>query len=291
MEDANLLCLHPADVGESVCVSANPNYGLSSANDEDDSTAAEKTSVPKIDTAGIDKLSSAEGRGDRLWESASGGDSVTLSCSQCSSKLGFASLTSPETWRLWKHRLKTKQPLRSCASFLVGEMVGYAESKAIFTFVVGKEDEDRDRCLLLHLLSWETSMAWSDSLVNQQKPRDYRLNFRKVAKVVFEESSFPNAKQRETQWMWGGVDLCGLPDDLFLPSKTPKTSIRKWPKIYTDSKASTVFLDLPSDEYTQVLDDLQRSRSIFSKSYEEATILIKMGQTRESLGLAVIPLQ
>ncbi|KAG7348937.1 MYND finger domain containing protein [Nitzschia inconspicua] len=347
LEDVNLLCLHPSDVSKSVSLESMTDHATSNAtkvgtddqsyqkievvvdeegekkvadSNQDDATTRTFTDDPAL-------LYSAEGRGDRSWLDCTGGGSVTLCCNNCSSNLGFVSGLTPETWRFWKHRLVSTsrndpneeghhtQRMRSCASFLVGEMVRYAESKAIFTFVLGVEGDTRDRrCLLLQLLSWETSIASfhhnSDNRQPQQQPfgqrdsfLDYRLFFQKVAKVVFEESAYPptvgGSEDYGSQWLWGGADLCcppqkDIPSDLFLPSKTAKTSIRPWEQLPSDvvqkKKASTVRLDVSLEEYQQIWTELKDSRSMFSSSYEQATILMKMGQVRETRALAAIPL-
>ncbi|MGK3749332.1 MAG: hypothetical protein ACI8RD_001626 [Bacillariaceae sp.] len=287
--------------------------------------------------------SSAVVRGDRTWQSATDGESVSLCCGRCCSPLGFASLGSPETWRLWKHRLfipSIKQndasfvhpkyrPLGSCSSFLARELVRYAESKAIFTFVVRCEDnysgmeETSNKCLLLRLLSWETTMATSfeefspcfssqDSSnnsndISKSRRNLHRLNFRRITKIVFEETIDPTAKinghsthnnndSSTTQWFWGGIDLCCLPPPP--PSnKIPPTDegVNSEQQTTTDATmapkaASTVKLQLPREEYDQVLSDLVFGRSYFTKEMAEATIMLKMGGLWEGLGLTAVAL-
>jgi len=294
--------------------------------------------------------SSAAVRGDRIWQSATDGESVSLCCGRCCSPLGFTSLESPDTWRFWKHRLSiplTKKseenknddiiqlkynsspflnrnkypymPLGSCSSFLARELVRYAESKAIFTFLVRCEDntgmEEINKCLLLRLLSWETTMAtsfkessclsqYSNSYSdNDSRRRQYRLNFRRVAKIVFEETIDPTVKDQHsthnngstTQWFWGGVDLCCLP-----PSSSNNDQNTTGVKANSTSNdvddatilkpASTVKLQLSQEEYDQVLSDLVFGRSYFTKEMAEATVMIKMGGLSKGLGLTAVVL-
>ncbi|KAG7338556.1 MYND finger domain containing protein [Nitzschia inconspicua] len=281
LEDVNLLCLHPSDVSKSVTLESMTDHATNNATKEGPEDRHPQKIDVVVDEEGEEKVAdsnqdnattgtftedpallySAEARGDRSWLDSTGGGSVTLCCSYCSSNLGFVSGLTPETWRFWKHRLVStshnspneegqhthSQRMRSCASFLVGEM--------------------------------------------------------KVAKVVFEESAYPptggGSEDYGSQWLWGGTDLCcppqkDIPSDLFLPSKTVKTSIRSWEQLPSDvvqkKKASTVRLDVSLEEYQQIWKELKDSRSMFSSSYEQATILMKMGQVRETLSLAAIPL-
>ena len=276
--------------------------------------------------------SSAVVRGDRTWQSATDGESVSLCCGRCCSPLGFASLGSPETWRFWKHRLfipSIKQndasfvhpkyrPLGSCSSFLARELVRYAESKAIFTFVVRCEDnysgmeEASNKCLLLRLLSWETTMATSFEENDSSKNRRnrHRLDFRRVTKIVFEETIDPTAKinghsthtnndSSTTQWFWGGIDLCCPPPTSNKSARTTastgidedvNTTNNNDDAMMTSKSASTVKLQLPREEYDQVLSDLVFGRSHFTKEMAEATILLKMGGIWEGLGLTAVAL-
>ena len=62
-------------------------------------------------------------------------------------------------------------------------------------------------------------------------------------------------------------------------------------KDYGKSKpASTVRLQLPREEYDQVLSDLTFGRSHFTKEIAEATITLKMGGLWEGLGLTAVAL-
>jgi hypothetical protein len=271
MQDSNALCLHHLDLGTSVCVLAVAGYG-----------EAEDNHKSEMDLL---KEGAATARGNRSWQDASGG--ATICCSQCCSPLGFASIESPETYRLLKHRLlvgSTNHELSSCASFLAREMVRYAESKAIFTFIIGVNDggsmhaPTTTKCLLLRLVSWDTNIA-TEVLHSE------RLDFRKVAKIVFEEmlDKF-NETDDVTKWVWGGVDLCCLPLGGEQDNQSSEDRI---------GKVSTVRLQLPPDEYDQVLSDLLKNSNQFSKCITDATIMMKMGMdaSRNNLGLTAISLE
>ena len=190
------------------------------------------------------------------------------------------------------------KPLAACSSFLARELVRYAESKAIFTFVVRREElnhnpsctETENECLLLRLLSWETAMATSF----ESKPNSKRLRFCKVAKIVFELASDPTVTRLETkhdsngevpaQWFWGGVDLCCPPAGNMLNTST---DIDDAPSA---GAVSTVRLQLPSDDYDSVLKDLVSNKALFEPEIAKATVLLKIGGFSEGLGLTAVPL-
>ena len=73
-----------------------------------------------------------------------------------------------------KHKLRAKSALgdghdevkdyfshNTCASFMGKELIRYAESQAVFTFAIfgPQRNGHFDSCLLLRVLSWNTSMA------------------------------------------------------------------------------------------------------------------------------------
>jgi len=411
LQDASLLCFHRKDVQQAICALAVDGYGeLSESPDESIETdensdlgsffttkpssastfvlpnpPKEESNEEKKDTdppnsntnSGEPEISatSAVIRGDRTWQDATDGESVSLCCSRCCSPLGFASLGSPETWRFWKHRLSVQvkaettrenderstrtnktddnisnfaatvsfatntipalttttkprisaktilpviKPLASCSSFLARELVRYAESKAIFTFVVRKEvgcDQiiKNNECLLLRLLGWESAMATS-YLTNQtsNKEKSKTLLFQKVAKIVFEVTTDPtiaretnskhhgnnnnnNSKgETPTQWFWGGVDLCCPPPDL--NNKTKKNNKNKTSNLGIEQTepppdvVSSARLQLPTDEYDLVLEDLISGKALFEPEIAKATILLKMGGLSKGLGLTAVTL-
>lgn len=268
---------------------------------------------------------SAAVRGDRAWTSGSDAynESISLCCGRCCSPLGYVSLGTVDTWRFWKHRLavnKNKiiscnnrfsvEPFGSCTSFLARELVRYAESKAIFTFVVrsenykqshthgAKENSHENDCILLRLLSWESTMATCYKEPSSCQGRTRELQFRKVAKIVFEETKDPTVKagthkesinrDSSVQWFWGGVDLCCIPQEQ-TPARRNDTNNKIEPTPSDEIKSnSTVKLQVPQNEYDQVLCDLISGQSYFSKDTADATILIKMGGLSDGLKLTAV---
>ena len=99
----------------------------------------------------------------RAWRdmaaSRGGEANGTVTCANCCSTLGYVSDRDADTYRLYKHLLdcggpddiggRRRRPASSlsfadhtCGSFLAREMVRYAESDAVFAFVVGLSDEN-----------------------------------------------------------------------------------------------------------------------------------------------------
>jgi hypothetical protein len=285
MQDANVVCLHQEDVGHSVCILAVSGYG---EGEEESNSNAQGANLPIFD----EQDASATVRGARSWRDANGG--ATICCSQCCSALGFASLESPQTYRFLKHRLSNGKDARvtSCASFLARELVRYAEAKAIFTFIVGveasKSSKVARKCLMLRLVSWDTVMATRF----EESSSNHRLDFSRVAKVVYEETFdklADNSNSEDvTNWVWGGVDLCCIPGTSGQQHNSDSVADLSLGQI------STVRLHLPLDEWEEVRQSLVEGASVFSKSVAEATILVKLGRmgasVSETLGLSAISL-
>lgn len=309
LQDSNVLCLHQQDLGGSACVLAVPGYGES---DDVQSTSTEmKLDENMVNDVG-DGLKDAPAtfRGDRFWRDITGG--ATVCCTQCCIPLGFASLESPESFRFLKHRLSIPDSnfstggrrLSSCSSFVAREMVRYAESKAIFTFIVALDSPPPPpvenvanvtfaKCILLRLLSWDVTAATSLEKNSQ------RFKFRQFAKMVFEETHDRQAGVRVegeeeegtegdvTNWVWGGIDLCCPPPNI-------GKGITRRTMEATNNKVSTVRIRLQPEEYEDLLENLRRGTEFFSQDVAKATIEVKMGYTYENdnadLGLTLIAL-
>ena len=281
-EDSSAVVLHCNDVKDGICVLAVDGYGEASgtANNVNETT------------------DSATFRGPRAWRDSVGG--ATLCCSQCCAILGFASLASPETFRLLKHRLSSKSDeqwndLHCCASFVAHEIVRYAESKAIYTFVVSVRSEgtpsSHPRCILLNLLSWDTRQAKSeDSTLMEEVDL---LDFKSVVRVIYEitnDRDTAHDNDDPMSWTWGGVDLCCLPDN----AKSRQNRTNAYDQANQPSAAS-VRLWLSQEEWDELEQTLVESSKYFSKAVTDATILVKLGPKQEksdsdTVGLGALPL-
>ena len=261
--------LHCNNVGDGICVLAVEGYGEESG-----------------EANGLDERSdSATYRGPRAWRDSVGG--ATLCCSQCCAALGFASLTSPETFRLLKHRLTTKNDIHwgrmhTCASFVAHEIVRYAESKAIYTFVVAVRSEGttnpHPKCILLKLLSWDTRQAYSKDSSLLLDETDL-LNFKRVVKVIYEitvDQETEHDADDPMNWTWGGVDLCCLPDGS--SAQTTQKDVTEPTKL---SSAASVRLWLSQEEWDELNQALVESSKYFSNAVTDATILVKLGPQKQ----------
>lgn len=351
--DSNAVLLHQDDVGGSVCVLAVEGYGEESI---DAMSTAEEPGNPTspFATAAAEMGNDAPAvvRGPRSWRETVGGGSIC--CSQCCSILGYASLTSPETYRFLKHRLVTEVelttsdaseiaviessqakvpryvPLTPCARFVAHEMIRYAETKAIFTFVVERNETNaHGKLLLLKLLSWDSQFASSDTAMYLENSQESHLIqdafFQKSAKIIFEEtwldvdttSSNANEMEDISSWIWGGADLCCLPDSAGGTSTAASGSANNKTHNTSDSTSSSnettpgsqaqsessVRLLLETNEWDELRDSLQKGAQLFSKEVVDATVAAKLGSRNTphrgnnkitthgiSLGLSVISL-
>mmetsp|Transcript_38324 Transcript_38324/g.78106 ORF Transcript_38324/g.78106 Transcript_38324/m.78106 type:complete len:322 (+) Transcript_38324:1288-2253(+) len=316
LEDGSVVDLNRVDLGQNVCVLAVDGYGElaeeKSNGSRSDTIASNAPSLSGL--ADLDMLKNgAEYRGLRKWRDSVGG--ATLCCSQCCATLGFASLDNPDACRLFKHRLSTFTPRESkglakdifsgntCAAFIAKDMIRYAESQAVFTFVVtagradGVDQSSPRRCILLKLLSWDTVFATS----SYYREERVSTSLGKGIKVIYEfvdeimgASDIPgsvNAKSLDDimTWTWGGADLCCPP---FASGNTRKhkqdtEAARTTPEY---GKAS-VQIFLTEEELMQVKNEIRAGSSFFSESVSKATTLLKLGEdegTRGNKGLSVI---
>jgi hypothetical protein len=344
LQDSNVLCLHKDDVRESICILAVQGYGeeahsvTSDRRGEQSQSNGLASTKPGRPSPMEHKDASATVRGIRSWVEAVGGASIC--CSQCCSPLGFASIESPVTYRFLKHRLSIGSgrripssaprslamakptekdvdfemvPMSSGASFLARELVRYADAKAIFTFVVAQEEPEHfgamghaspssaGKCLLLRLLSWDTVLA-----SRFESPASPRLQFNRVAKIVFEETVDKLAATRKgtghgediSNWIWGGVDLCCLPsgqqqqfDGVDNKGNQGQDLLSGIIEQGGPPKRSAVRLQLPAEEWNEVRTTILEGSQWFSKSVSEATILVKMGpNSSPTVGLSAISL-
>ena len=316
-------------MGSSVCVLAVEGYG------EEKSTSPDKdeTSAPISPfAAAADEMENdapAIVRGPRHWRESVGGGSIC--CSQCCSILGFASLSSPETYRFLKHRLVSQDapktldsdparidttisatklpefvPLTSCSCFVAHEMIRYAETKAIFTFVIERNDTGSEgRLLLLKLLSWDSQLATNDDAkyLESSQGQSHLIQdpcFKKTAKIIFEETeveviatsgtneTLHSEKEDISKWIWGGADLCCLPDATGVNTNTLDSSAARGNESGGDSapsfqvqgghSTSSVRLMMETNEWDELRAALQEGTQFFSKEVVDATVAAKLGR-------------
>lgn len=342
LQDGNFLCLNYMDLSSTASVQPVSGYG-EIEDGKDSPTTCSSGSTAQEDDGGRNSTSSmkllldpaATIRGERLWRDVTGGG-ATVCCNHCFKPIGFASLESPESFRLLKHRISvprkkvisddpsvrgpppslTQRLLSSCASFLAREMIRYAESKAIFTFIVTLEQPVMSfastvftRCILLRLVSWDCSIATTTSSCDGEEEEDSpllseeELYFRRYAKVVFEET-YDKRGKGDGKWLWGGIDLCCPP--LNMDQLNPNVEDDDKDERKTDEglpgaqKVSSTRIQLSQEDYNSTLEDLRLGRNLFTKDVADATILMKMGKIsnptdhkgddNSGLGLTAIPL-
>lgn len=300
LQDANVLCLNYMDVETTASVQPVPGYG--------DPEESSNTGNGKPPTSSMDSIvdPAATVRGERNWRDVTGG--ATVCCNHCSAPIGFASVEAPECFRLLKHRLsvpsaerRRSERLSTCASFVVREMVRYAEAKAIFTFIVTLKAPHmtfastvHTKCILLRLVSWDCNMAissFNDEAGVQEDHDDDTFCFRRYAKLVFEETYDRKAKHAGN-WIWGGVDLCCPP--LVDDTEDENSEVDEMEAKQDDRKVSAARIQLSQDDYNETLEILRKGQNIFTRDVADATILVKMGSppksTNSSIGLTVIAL-
>jgi HECT-like Ubiquitin-conjugating enzyme (E2)-binding len=316
--DTNAIILHQNDVGPALCVLAVDGYGEELALQPSHEEGSYASPFAKVaDELGND--SPATLRGPRAWRDAVGGG--TICCSQCCAVLGFASVTSPDTFRLLKHRLilldqvsDSVQSVMSCASFVAHEMIRYADTKAIFTFVLERNERrtshnqgKQRRLLMLKLLSWDCQFASSHGVTKSDSGVSAANNpqFQKAAKLIWEEAWVDVDRQVEgedlTNWTWGGADICCLPRAAQSTAASGGSAEKEdQGAVLEESSSSSVTLPLDEDEWDDVLVSLRTGEGIFSDDVVRATVFAKLGRSSipagqrgsgsSASGLSLIPL-
>jgi HECT-like Ubiquitin-conjugating enzyme (E2)-binding len=295
----NTVLLHQNDVGHAVCVLAVDGYGEDSALQPNHEEGFGSYSSPFAQVA--EELgnndSPATLRGPRAWRDTVGGG--TTCCSQCCSVLGYASVTSPDTFRLFKHRLilldevsNSVHPVLSCASFVAHEMIRFADTKAIFTFVLVRSErrtshnqQKRRHILRLKLLSWDCQFASSRGVTKSDLDISAENNnpqFRQAVKLIWEEAWLdvegPVEAHDLTNWTWGGADIC-CPPFAAQSTDVSGSTIDKdgLGDILQESSSSSVTLPLDEDEWDDVMESLRTGEGFFSEEVVHATVLAKLG--------------
>lgn len=283
-----IVVFHKADLDQSICILAVEGYG---------SVMETSESTNELLSTNTESLNN---RGTKVWNDSVGG--ATVCCSYCCSVLGFASLSSNNTIRLLKHRLTTKYKLQqqqqqvsvnafqcnSCRSFIAKEMIRYAETRAIYTFVLivtTTNHHHLSTCILLRIVSWDAIYANPFHNDNHNNKNDTKeLSFRKALKIIFEETQdIPMTNDgTNNNWFWGGVDLCCPPNK--------NTSSDSIPNISTTEKssASSVRIYLSDDEFQEIRKELIQNSKYSTTSVAQATICMKLGQSTSNAHLSFL---
>jgi hypothetical protein len=290
-----------------------------------------------------------EDASSRAWRdmAASRGEEAngTVTCANCCSTLGYVSDRDSDTYRLYKHLLdcggpddiggrrrdagggRRRRPATSsssasssfadhtCGSFLAREMVRYAESDAVFAFVVGLSDEnDRTKtgahtgeCILLRILSWDTPMSTVGGAIDDDAggggydddddDDDSRraLCFRRVVKVIFEEASDEHVLRRTSaagggdgsmEWTWRGTDFCcpppppsstASPNGGVGPGHAGSPSASEGGGSSSRAKASAIRIFFSKREWSELRETLIRGSHYFSEAVRDAVVTTKLG--------------
>ena len=267
---------HKLDLDQSICILNVEGYGSG--------TTINKSIENELST----NTESLNNRGTKVWNDSVGG--ATVCCSYCCSILGFAS-SSTSTIRLLKHRLTTQLPsllsanafqLNSCSTFIAKEMIRYAETQAIYTFVLvvttnhHQQSSFSTNCILLRIVNWDAIYTNPFHHDNKQEV----LSFRKALKVIFEETHDISMNTDDTNennnWFWGGVDLCCPP-----PNQSNDISIEKSPP-------SSVRIYISNEELQEIREDLIQNSKYSTTSVAQATIWMKLGQSTSNAHLSFL---
>jgi len=244
-EDASVWVLHPEDIDTVAVLKSVDPYGTLVS----PKTSSSFSWLPAHSNAGDEEI-------------------ATLCCNYCCAPLGIA---TQQGYHLYKHRLSNGCLSLSVARFVAHQLKRYAESQAIFTFVVIPSSDSKlnEGCLLLHILSWDNcriglttgSRIPAVKLIYQQLSQLPAFHFDEVADL--------------TSWTWGGLDLCCA------PGAGTNTS-----------KAKSVTLSLDFKEWKELSDQLIESFQLFPKEIVDATVLVKLGKgvSGDNIGLAMLDL-
>eukprot|EP00571_Detonula_confervacea_P005402 CAMPEP_0172316420 /NCGR_PEP_ID=MMETSP1058-20130122/28121_1 /TAXON_ID=83371 /ORGANISM="Detonula confervacea, Strain CCMP 353" /LENGTH=403 /DNA_ID=CAMNT_0013030721 /DNA_START=156 /DNA_END=1367 /DNA_ORIENTATION=- len=257
------------------------------------------------------------GSASQAWKdkaATKGERSKAVTCAKCCSTLGFVSDHDSNTYRLYKHLLDCGRPDVSigasvfskytCGAFLAREMVRYAESDAVYTFIVGvSDDNDWTRVhnpgafILLRMLSWDTPMATVGGAVYSSKDDDddsHKIHYQKVVKVIFEETSDKNELDSidddSFEWTWNGTDFCCLPPT---ESNAASSNLENSSATY-QTKASSIRIFFSKQEWSDLRDGLICGSRYFSETVTGAVVMTKLGlppnEQEQTASLSFLPL-
>ena len=317
LEDDAILVLHTDDLasGGVVCLAGVMGYG------EHSSMMSEQH---LNNSGGLHHENGGDGRASsQVWKDNFAsreigvGRTNALTCANCCSTLGYVSEQDSNTYRLYKHLLDCEMPPNNnigfgsppgapaqdpfsekytCGSFLAREMVRYAESEAVYTFVVGISDENYNwtgvhnknphhgACILLRMLGWDTPMAVMGGSANGGRESE-EICFRKVVKVIYEVTSdhgglthAANSNSDDPlEWSWGGTDFCCLPPTGKSQANPDDDEIAG---AAVQTKASSIRIYFSKQEWTDLRDVLARGSDYFSETVKDAIVMTKLGLQR-----------
>jgi hypothetical protein len=196
------------------------------------------------------------------------------------------------------------------ASFLAQEMVRYAESQAIYTFVVtttpSYETNRGSKKIQLRLISWDTSVASPPARVGEESAMSGQdnnndddsamdtLSFVTAVKVLYQiidgETHLSGDDQEEIQLdftarrggAWTTLDLCCPPGVAGNATSTPSSSLQQ----------TSVHIHLACHEWTTLQDSLSASSLYVPPSLLDATIALKLGKEamtqKDHIGLGIL---
>jgi hypothetical protein len=284
LEDDAVLILHRQDLlaeTGGICELNVKGYGEYSSytNDDSEISYAETNSQPWKDKS-----------------LKSGAEVQAVTCAICCSTLGFVSNHDKNTYRFYKHLLSCGSPIdlprsyhqfdkHTCGSFLAREMIRYAESEAIYTFIVESDtDSPSSPCILLRMLSWDTIMA-TVGCSNNKENKVHQTQFQKVLKVIFEETTNQNfnlASNNPMDWKWGDIDMCCPPPAIKNNGSNKQANnstalSMKISNINGQTKASSVRICLSSREWCEFKDSLMTRSEYFSEAIRGAVVMAKLG--------------
>lgn len=288
-------------LGSNVDVLAIEGYGEPSEHPQNKAlNASSKASTEEAAAQGRENSVAAAGvlyRGERRWRDLTGGG-ATLCCSQCCYILGYASNSvndSEPTFRLYKHRLLSGSHLLSkntCGTFISHQMVRYAESQAVFTFYIMRENSISHRkpgirptvnCLLLKMISWDTQIAAANP---EEKMLGDSFTFQNAVKVVFQEKILSNEEDHQPLsplLFWNNIDLCCPPmaDGENTMSIGMNVDKKNSTDLKTQRSAASVKIFLSPDEWNELRQELISKR--FPNSMAAVTVQFKRGIDNSSI--------
>jgi hypothetical protein len=278
LEDDSVLVYHLPDVVPHVQVLAIPGYG----EDKGEVLSSTGDTIPAQQVPRAAPLT----RGTHMWSDAVGGATVT--CSYCCWVLGVAPVELPDTVRFFKHRVTatngeqdSRRTVTSTLKFCIQSMVRYAESKAIFSFVVRPESKSQ-RGIILQLMGWDRKSARAYKKEKDDDLSLHKLAWSRLAKVLFEERTdlpvynFSSTSSSPLNISWAnGVDWCCPPGNNFAVHEIKD---EKKTDHVSELPSSYVSFWIDDEEWASFCTDLDAAQETCTREVFTATFLAKNGR-------------